>query len=144
MCGQGKWRAWLYYGANRTFPDTASLCEVEGMITLLALLPFLLPPQDAPPPHSVTELSEGVFTGAREGRVTLECVIRPDGGLRDCRVISESPRGAGFGRAALDAASRTRRSVLGAGGGGRVRWTQRYVVPAEPSPPVHPTDPPNP
>ena len=118
------------------------------MIILLALLPFLLPPQDAPspspPPQSVTELPEGVVTGTREGRVTLECVIRPDGGLRDCRVISESPRGAGFGRAALDAASRTRRSVLGAGGGGRVRWTQRYVVPAEPSPPVHPTAPANP
>ena len=115
------------------------------MITLLALLPFLLPPQDAPTsPQSVTELSEGVVTGAGEGRVTLECVIRPDGGLRDCRIISESPPGAGFGHAALDAARRTRLSAQGAGGGGRVRWTQHYVASAEPSPPVRPTDPANP
>lgn len=116
------------------------------MIVLFALLSLSLSPQDAPaaPTPPVTELSEGVVTAAREGQVTLECMVRPDGNLRDCRVVSETPRGAGFGRAALSAARRTRVTPFGAGGEGRVRWTQRYVVPDEASSPAEAADPANP
>ncbi len=35
------------------------------------------------------------------GRVELSCIVRLDERLEDCRVVSETPRGRGFGEAAL-------------------------------------------
>lgn len=40
------------------------------------------------------------------GRVVLACVISASGRLQDCRVVEETPRGYGFGEAALRAAGR--------------------------------------
>lgn len=40
--------------------------------------------------------------GASHGQVALRCVLVRTGQLRSCGVISEEPRGKGFGRAALD------------------------------------------
>lgn len=35
------------------------------------------------------------------GEATIECKVRPNGRLKDCLVLSESPQGAGFGAATL-------------------------------------------
>jgi TonB family protein len=35
------------------------------------------------------------------GQANIECLLRPTGRLDDCRLISEAPSGAGFGKAAL-------------------------------------------
>ena len=72
---------------------------------------------------------------AREGRVVLNCAIPPNGPLTDCRVVSETPRGAGFGAAALAGAQRARRDPDIAGGdGARVTFTVRFTPPsAEPA-----------
>ena len=41
-----------------------------------------------------------------EGSATIECVVQENGRLANCSVVSESPSGAGFGRATLQLASR--------------------------------------
>lgn len=46
--------------------------------------------------------------GARSAKVRLSCEANPDGSLSDCRILDESPRHQGFGRAALQAARRAR------------------------------------
>jgi TonB family protein len=45
---------------------------------------------------------------ARSATVKLSCVVEPDGGLNDCRILEESPRMQGFGRAAVQSANRAR------------------------------------
>jgi TonB family protein len=35
------------------------------------------------------------------GKATVTCVVAPDGLLRDCKLLSEEPAGAGFGQATL-------------------------------------------
>ncbi|OYX35111.1 MAG: hypothetical protein B7Y99_04465 [Caulobacterales bacterium 32-69-10] len=42
------------------------------------------------------------------GHVALGCTIKADGGLTNCRTISEQPKGLGFGKAARDLAGRFR------------------------------------
>ena len=37
----------------------------------------------------------------RAGRASVNCVIRSDTRLEDCRIVSETPPGLGFGEAAL-------------------------------------------
>lgn len=41
-----------------------------------------------------------------EGSSTIECTVQANGRLTDCSVVSESPAGAGFGRAHVQLASR--------------------------------------
>lgn len=36
-----------------------------------------------------------------EGSATIECVVQPDGRLATCVVVSEDPKGYGFGRATV-------------------------------------------
>jgi TonB family protein len=40
-----------------------------------------------------------------EGRATIECVVTVEGTTADCKVISEDPRGAGFGEAVISMAT---------------------------------------
>ncbi len=41
-----------------------------------------------------------------EGSATIECTVQANGRLSDCSVVSETPSGAGFGRASLQLAPR--------------------------------------
>lgn len=43
---------------------------------------------------------EAVKAGIFTGRGTVECVIKPDGGLDQCHAVDEDPAGKGFGEAA--------------------------------------------
>ena len=43
-------------------------------------------------------------SGVTAGMVRLDCDVRQDGGLTDCRVSEEKPSGMGFGAAALSVA----------------------------------------
>ena len=76
------------------------------------------------------------------GRVTINCGVRPDGSLSDCRVVEEAPGEVGFGAAALASTVRARlspRSVAGAAPGARVNFTIRFLSPeAEPVVPPPP------
>ena len=78
------------------------------LLMLLALA--LQDPSRADGPHT-TPLEDIVIEGRADpvrGRVRLECEVRTDGRLEDCRILSETPEGAGFGAAALSGASRAR------------------------------------
>lgn len=57
------------------------------------------------PAYSIPPLPEGYA-----GQVTLNCGVTPNGPLTDCRIVNETPAGAGFGEAALAAAQRSRLS----------------------------------
>lgn len=52
-----------------------------------------------------TQLAEAWPAAAKQagtsGKVLMDCLLTYDGGLKDCRVISETPAGMGFGPAAL-------------------------------------------
>jgi len=43
-----------------------------------------------------------------EGRATIRCVVRANGTVSDCSVVSEEPEGSGFGQATIRASSRFR------------------------------------
>src|SRR5688500_10625948 len=49
--------------------------------------------------------SEALAAGVTSGSTTLACITNGRGDLTDCRVISETPAGLGFGSAALMAAA---------------------------------------
>jgi periplasmic protein TonB len=63
---------------------------------------------------------------SRYGNAALSCVVRLDQRLEDCRVISETPAGLGFGEAALRLVDQFR--VLPPTEGGRPVEGQRLVV----------------
>lgn len=42
------------------------------------------------------------------GKVTLRCILKADGGVRDCQVKDETPAGAGLGARALQLSDRFR------------------------------------
>lgn len=46
--------------------------------------------------------------GLKSGSAQLNCGVRAAGGLSDCRIVSETPAGAGFGAAAVSAARKAR------------------------------------
>lgn len=95
------------------------------------LLFSLLPLQDPPLPESALPdvVIERETPG--EGRVTLNCAVRPGGELTDCRVVSETPRGAGLGRMALQGARRARvaaRPADSEAADPRVTFTMRFQL----------------
>jgi protein TonB len=44
---------------------------------------------------------EKAIYGNVEGRATIECVVQPNGSLKACKVLSETPKDYGFGRATV-------------------------------------------
>lgn len=67
--------------------------------------------------------------GINAGEAQLNCTVLPDGRLKDCRVVSETPRGAGFGAAALTSLQSARVSeatVAQAASGVRTQFTIRF------------------
>ena len=62
------------------------------------------------------EIRAAAPRGPGRGEATLSCTLNDDGLLTGCRVVSESPAGAGFGPAALSLAYKFRMSPLTANG----------------------------
>jgi len=67
-----------------------------------------------------------------EGVATINCAVQANGRVTDCNVVNESPAGAGFGRATIQASSRFQmRPQTRDGqpvGGARVNITLRWVL----------------
>lgn len=97
------------------------------MLLLAMLAALTLPGQEpVPPTESPTPLPEvEVVAPVTEGTVEMECRVAASGRLTDCIVLSESPRGKGFGQAALEAASRARLRAR-SGSDAKVRFTTRF------------------
>ena len=68
-----------------------------------------------------------------DGRAALDCMIKADGRLGDCKVMLEEPAGAGFGEATLRLSTIFRMQSKSSDGietaGGRIRIPVRYMVP---------------
>ncbi|QTC92416.1 energy transducer TonB [Brevundimonas goettingensis] len=77
-------------------------------------------------------MPEPIVAPLRDASVTLECGLQADGGLTNCRVVSETPAGHGLGDRALRDARRTRysRPTVPPRPGETVRFTTRYPWPA--------------
>jgi TonB family protein len=104
----------------------------------VSLLLMLLMGQATTPEAPATPVPdvEAVAGQAREGTVELECTVQPDGRVSDCIVRSETPRGMGFGAAALNAARRARLSPQNRAGvatGGKVRFRTTFQLQAPPT-----------
>jgi TonB family protein len=73
-----------------------------------------------------------------EGRATIGCDVARDGALKGCKVITESPAGAGFGEASLKLSERFRMKPMSKDGhpvaGGKVRIPIRFMLPSAPPP----------
>lgn len=70
-----------------------------------------------------------VVVAEGEALVRVSCGVREDGRLTGCQILSEQPVGAGFGEAALRAASESRldaATVRGAPRGARVEYNIRF------------------
>jgi TonB family protein len=79
------------------------------------------------PRYPVAALEQGLT----DGRADLSCTVEADGRVTSCSILSESPEGAGYGAAALEAAGAARlspRTVEGASVGGTVRFTIRFTM----------------
>ncbi len=64
----------------------------------------------------------------RSGAADLDCSVRPDGSLEDCRISRETPAECGFGPAALEAAAKARIDNP-TGRTGRVNFTTKFETP---------------
>lgn len=63
-----------------------------------------------------------------EARVVVNCAVQGDRSLGDCRIVSETPPGRGFGRSTIEGARKAR--VAGDQAiGQRVQFTVRYLPP---------------
>lgn len=72
--------------------------------------------------------------GLNSGRADLSCTAQADGRMTGCMVVSEDPVGAGYGAAALEAASRARlspRTADSVATGTVVRFSVRFRLAAE-------------
>ena len=67
------------------------------------------------------------------GSATLQCIVRPDGGLGACAVLDDNPAEFGFGDAALQIAALLRVAPLDEAGqpvaGGVVRFPVKFTLP---------------
>ena len=123
--------------------------------------PVIVRPDGSPPPRPsvITNPSwarppapeyplAAMKAGVESGRVTLSCIVQPNGQLTGCTVRNETPPGLGFAESALAATQRARvspRTVDGAAEHARVTFTVRYMLPPEPEPlPPPPLPPPPP
>ncbi|GAA0622003.1 hypothetical protein GCM10009422_17370 [Brevundimonas kwangchunensis] len=74
------------------------------------------------------------LNAGRSGSVVLNCLIDASGSVAGCNIVSETPSGDGFGRAAQQLSRFFRinpRTVDGAAEGSRVTIALRFVPPAE-------------
>lgn len=103
----------------------------------VSLLMMLLMGQTGAPEAPATPVPDvEAVAEAREGTVELECRVQRDGRVSDCIVLSETPRGMGFGEAALNAARRARLSPQNRAGvatGGKVRFRTAFQLQAPPA-----------
>ena len=95
--------------------------ELALLLSVLLLVPCVTHADPIPKPHVIKAYEivpptaddmEQAYPDAPArlgigGRVVLDCVIRSDNGV-DCRVLSETPTGQGFGDAALAVAPKVR------------------------------------
>ena len=72
------------------------------------------------------------------GAAKIGCGVAADGKLTGCRILSESPKGAGFGAAAMALSARFQMKPMSKDGkpvaGGVVRIPIRFMVPTQPAP----------
>ncbi|WP_420478315.1 energy transducer TonB [Brevundimonas sp. FT23028] len=90
--------------------------------------------------------SRAMANGITSGRVNLRCTAGENGALTDCEIMEETPAEQGFGRAALDAARRSRvrpRTENGVAVPSEARFTIVFLSPVEPieTGPAAPADP---
>lgn len=85
-------------------------------------------------PMPLSYPAAAIEQGLTGGQANLSCTVERDGRVSGCTVISETPEGAGFGAAGLEAAAEARlspRSVDGVAVGGTVRFSIRFTMSAE-------------
>lgn len=73
------------------------------------------PPNSVPPGQPRRYYPEKALAREISGKATIRCWIVDDGGLTDCKVVSESPEGLGFGQSALNMSNLYRMKPDGAG-----------------------------
>lgn len=114
-------------------------------------------PTDAPavPAHAVTRPDWAALPSAEgmaryypeaaqraglEGSATISCAVAQSGSLQACRLVAESPPGAGFGAAALQMAPLFHMRPMSVDGhpvaGGAISIPIRFRLPKEPDPPA--------
>lgn len=123
------------------FPVATPRPEAHALPAGASAAPRPAPPptQDARPaaitapvwvqPPAPSFPAEAVEAGLSEGRVTVSCAAMADGRLSACTVLNETPEGAGFGPAAVEAMRSARVSpstIDSAASGARVTFTVRF------------------
>jgi protein TonB len=125
----------------------------SNTITLAVPVPLAIPnaapatPEPARPPAVITRprwasqpsaaqmeraFPRGALTDGVSGVAAMNCLVSASGGLSDCAIVSETPRGQGFGRAANSLTRYFRMSPGTVDGqpidGARVAFTVRFAV----------------
>lgn len=126
----------ILYPVNGPVPNEAEMRAAEVSNTKAEAAPATERPADGKlavvvnPAWVETPRPYFPQTAARDnvesGRVQLECFVRADGLIAACMVLSETPPGHGFGRAALASTRDARlqpRSVDGVATPGRIRFS---------------------
>jgi hypothetical protein len=110
----------------------ASPDRKEAPMSLLFLLMVSALQAAAPTPQSAPVMPAPIVAPAVQAAVTLECSLQPNGSLRACQVVEETPAGHGLGARALREARLTRysRPTAPPRPGEKVRFTTRYPWPA--------------
>ncbi|CAN5204777.1 hypothetical protein BH09PSE1_BH09PSE1_18740 [soil metagenome] len=134
---------WLVSGMVRSMPIDGLRGAPERRIEVVERVePAPLPPASAMdqngnvivnPTWAVRPAPEYPRTAmdVDSGAVQLECVFAPSGQVTACTVLSETPAGKGFGRAAIAAAYKARirpTAVDGVPTGGKIRFNNRFAL----------------
>jgi TonB family protein len=101
--------------------------QIVGLAAALLGL-FQTSREPEPTPTAVEDVA--VVAPFQYGTVELECTIQRRGRIGDCDILSETPVGRGFGRAALNTARRARlpRETYEGQEGEKVRLVNRFVL----------------